>query len=256
MAQNHQGADDGRRPFRYTFLNQTHTDVSSLVRALAAHWKEGKAELSEGSLSEGFAPYDAEAASLCRQAERDCVADPQDDDWIFLDLLYRLDKGLKTFFKKGTPYSDLKVLGREILKDLREGDFSECRFWNGLLRKNILSDHGHRLFREAKSAKIASVLEGIGDPDTDDERTQILNTYAVGYFLANEISFVTDGKTVKTVPQLTQYMNALLDISYEALAEFCHTLIDYDNVPDVQLEAFLLACGKKEELAAWRADMD
>ena len=57
---------------------------------------------------------------------------------------------------------------------------------------------------------------------------------------------------MKNVGELANYMKGLLDSSYEEFEEFCHSLIDYDDTLDVQLEAWLIALGKRKELELWR----
>ena len=57
---------------------------------------------------------------------------------------------------------------------------------------------------------------------------------------------------MKSVSELTAYMKGLLDSSYEEFEDFCHSMIDYDDTLDVQLEAWLIALGKRKELDAWR----
>ena len=51
-------------------------------------------------------------------------------------------------------------------------------------------------------------------------------------------------------------MKGLLDSSYEEFEDFCHSMIDYDDTLDVQLEAWLIALGKRKELDAWRHNLN
>lgn len=271
--------------FCYKFLDTDYLSISDLVLALAEHWQEGKTELLNGSLERGLTSYDASLEKICLQAKKKCKDCPEDADWIFLSLIYQLDHSVDIFFNKGLQYCNIEVFGLEMMKTLRKQDFSSCRFWNGLLRQNILTKHKNQLFREQKSPKIKVLLDRISDPHSNDERTQILNSYILGYFLTNEITFVvrdTNAKPtaplimysknkvapqtntescalveieLKSISQLTQYMKKLLDISYEVFSEFCHTLIDHNDVLDVQLEAFLIACGKQNELLAWKNNL-
>ena len=238
--------------FRYLFTNTEYSDLPSLTRALAACWDEGKNELFTGALAEYFTSIDKDLAKIALQAADAYRAAPQDADWIFLDFLFRADDTFDVIYCKEKPYPNSKALGREILQALDSGDYSECRYLGGILRTSILKKHKKRLLREARSAKAEAILEQAGNPASVDKRTHILNAYLLGYYLAEEISFRVDGRTVKTISQLTQYMKSLLDVSYETLEKFCHTLIDYNDVLDVRLEAFLLALGKREELTAWK----
>ena len=50
-------------------------------------------------------------------------------------------------------------------------------------------------------------------------------------------------------------MKSLLDSSYEEFEAFCHSMIDYNDTLDVQLEAWLVALGKRNQLEVWRRNL-
>ena len=50
-------------------------------------------------------------------------------------------------------------------------------------------------------------------------------------------------------------MRELLETSYADFERFCHRMIDYNDTLDVQLEAWLIALGKRSELDLWRRQM-
>ena len=82
-----------------------------------------------------------------------------------------------------------------------------------------------------------------------------MNDYTMAYLLSGQKLFSIGSKQLKNVSELTAHMKTLLDSSYEEFEDFCHTLIDYDDTLDVQLEAWLIALGKRKELDAWRIQL-
>lgn len=238
--------------FRYPFANTEYTDLPSLTRALAEHWDDGKNELFTGALAEYFKFCNATLSEEAHQAEKAYKKDPLDADWTFLEFLCQADDTFHIFYCKGKPYLDVKILGQEILQALSEQDFSECHYFSGILRRRILPKYKNQLLREARSAKADAILEQIEDPASENERTQTLNAYLLGYYLSGEVFLRVGDRTVKSISQLTQYMKSLLDVSYETFEDFCHTLIDYNDVLDIRFEAFLLALGKRDELLNWK----
>jgi len=83
-----------------------------------------------------------------------------------------------------------------------------------------------------------------------------MNYYTMAYLLSGQKLFSIGNKKLKNVAELTAHMKSLLDSFYEEFEDFCHTLIDYDDTLDVQLEAWLIALGKHKELDAWRHSLN
>jgi len=82
-----------------------------------------------------------------------------------------------------------------------------------------------------------------------------MNYYTMAYLVSGQKLFALGEKRLRSVEELRDHMKVLLARSYEALEEFCHSLIDYDDTLDVQLEAWLIALGKRDELEAWRQSL-
>lgn len=237
----------------YRFVDVLYEDIHALAEALATCWEDGKKALFGGSFADLFQENEPLNASLCQNAKAEFEAFPADADWIFLDFLYRIDPDLKEFYFKGTAYTAFSTFGKDLLQALRRKDSTARDTLHGMLRRQILTKHMERLFGNSDRLEQAKVLEDVFSDENADERTLLLNDYAAAYLIADEISFETNGQILESIEQLTQYMKSLLDISYETFEDFCHTLIDYNDVLDPQLEAFLLALGKREALAVWRA---
>jgi hypothetical protein len=77
----------------------------------------------------------------------------------------------------------------------------------------------------------------------------------MAYRISGERVFVAGNNRFKNVNELATFMKKLLESSYEKFVEFCHSLISYDDVLDVQLEAWLIALGKSTELEKWRKQL-
>lgn len=83
-----------------------------------------------------------------------------------------------------------------------------------------------------------------------------MNYYVMAYLLSGQKLLNVGDKQLKNVTELVAYMKKLLDSSYEGFEDFCHKMIDYDDTLDVQLEAWLIALGKRKELDAWRHSLN
>ena len=83
-----------------------------------------------------------------------------------------------------------------------------------------------------------------------------MNYYTMAYLLSGQKLFSIGNKQLKNVDELTAHMKTLLDSSYGEFEDFCHALIDYDDTLDAQLEAWLIALGKRKELEAWRQSLN
>ena len=55
--------------------------------------------------------------------------------------------------------------------------------------------------------------------------------------------------------ELANYMRDVLDTSMERFEALCHRLVDYDGNLDLQLEAWLIAIGRQNEIEQWRASI-
>ena len=82
-----------------------------------------------------------------------------------------------------------------------------------------------------------------------------MNYYTMAYLLSGQKLFAIGDKRLKNVAELAAHMKGLLDSSYEEFEDFCHSMIDYDDTLDVQLEAWLIALGKRNELRVWREQL-
>ncbi len=240
----------------YTFLEQQYRDIPALVTALAAGWNDGKKQLYRGLLSAFFKNFNPEIAGFCMDAEEEATRTAGKDDIIFWDLLYKIYPELNGFYWMGQTYESLPALGRDMLERLWKKDSSNHAYWDGVLGNKLLSNYLRKVNSKNESLAVAvSALEASHAVANRGARDKMMNYYTMAYLLSGQKLYHVDGKWLKNVSELTAYMKSLLDSSYEEFENYCHTLIDYDDTLDVQLEAWLIAMGKRSELDAWRAQL-
>lgn len=241
----------------YAFLGQTYRDIPSLVTALASNWNDGKKQLYRGLLSTFFKNFNPEIAGHCIDAEEKATRDAGKDDIIFWDLLYQLHPELNGFYWKGQIYESLPALGRDILERLWRGDKENYAYWDGILGSKLLTHYLNRMKSKNKDLITAvDALETAHNVSYKSERDNLMNYYAMAYLFSGQKLLAIGEKRLKKVQELTAYMKELLDSSYEEFEDFCHTLIGYDDTLDVQLEAWLIALGKRKELEIWRQNLN
>lgn len=237
----------------YTFLGESYRDTASLVIALASNWKDGKKQLYRGLLSAFFKNFNPEVAGYCIDAEEEATRSSDKDDVIFWKLLYKIYPELNGFYWSGRIYESLPSLGRDMLEKLWSKDESDFPLWGGILRNQLLTNYLSIVKSKNESLKTAvSALEASHNTQSRSKRDTLMNYYTMAYLLSGQKLFAVEDKRLKNVAELTNYMKDLLDSSYDQFESFCHTLIDYDDTLDVQLEAWLISLGKRKELDAWR----
>lgn len=240
----------------YTFLGQGYKDIPSLVTALASNWNDGKKQIYRGLMSAFFKNFNPEIAGYCMDAEDEASRTAGKDDIIFWNLLYKIYPELNGFYWMGQIYESLPALGRDMLEKLWKNDKSNYAYWDSILGNKLLTNY--LTIVKSKNAGLsaaASALETAHSLANRSKRDTLMNYYTMAYLLSGQKLFSIGNKQIKNVSELTAYMKSLLDSSYEEFEDFCHSLIDYDDTLDVQLEAWLIALGKRKELEAWRSNL-
>lgn len=240
----------------YTFLGHGYKDIPSLVTALATNWNDGKKQLYRGLLSAFFKTFNPEIAGYCMDAEEEATRTAGKDDIIFWKLLYKIYPELNGFYWQGQIYESLPALGRDMLERLWKEDKSQYGYWDGVLGNKLLTNYLSIVkSKNAGLSAAVSALETAHSLNDRSKRDTLMNYYTMAYLLSGQKLFSIGNKQLKDVSELTAHMKGLLDSSYEEFEDFCHTLIDYDDTLDVQLEAWLIALGKRKELENWRAQL-
>ena len=110
------------------------------------------------------------------------------------------------------------------------------------------------LLKADKNKVLLNAVKGVEDEykiaDTQREKNKAL--YLMAYMLSGQKLMYIQGRTFRTVGELADYLKELLDESYDRFEALCHELIDYDDHLDAQLECWLLALGKRQELTKWK----
>ena len=251
------GVTAGKAIPTYNFLGREYKDIPSLVTALASNWNDGKKQLYRGLMSAFFKNFNPEIAGYCMDAEDEASRTAGKDDIIFWNLLYKIYPELNGFYWMGQIYESLPALGRDILEKLWKNDKSNYTYWDSVLGNKLLTNYLTTVkSKNAGLSAAASALETAHSLANRSKRDTLMNYYTMAYLLSGQKLFSIGNKQLKNVSELTAHMKSLLDSSYEEFEDFCHTLIDYDDTLDVQLEAWLIALGKRKELDAWRHSLN
>ncbi len=241
----------------YQFLGESYTDPAQLVAAFAKNWEEGKKQLFRGYITSHFRTYNQDIARKCQAAEEEAGRENGRDDIIFWKLLYQIHPKLKGFYWKGQTFESLPAFGRDVLEKLWDRDHSQFSYYASILGEKLLSQYV--LQAQPKNEKLKKAAAAIEDSyelektnGTDMRRTY----YLMAYTLSGQKLLLLDGEQFRTVGELAGYMRSVLDESYDRFESLCHRLIDYDGNLDFQLETWLIAIGKQNEIDKWRQSMN
>ncbi|MGN0422540.1 MAG: protein kinase [Lachnospiraceae bacterium] len=241
----------------YQFLGESYTDPAQLVTAFAKNWEEGKKQLFRGYITSHFRTYNQDIARKCQAAEEEAGRENGRDDIIFWKLLYQIHPKLKGFYWKGQTFESLPAFGRDVLEKLWDRDHSQFSYYASILGEKLLSQYV--LQAQPKNEKLKKAAAAIEDSyelektsGTDMRRTY----YLMAYTLSGQKLLLLDGEQFRTVGELASYMRSVLEESYDRFESLCHRLIDYDGNLDFQLETWLIALGKQDEIDKWRASMN
>lgn len=241
----------------YQFLGDSYTDPAQLVAAFAKNWEEGKKQLFRGYITSHFRTYNQDIARKCQAAEEEAGRENGRDDIIFWKLLYQIHPKLKGFYWKGQTFESLPAFGRDVLEKLWDRDHSQFSYYASILGEKLLSQYV--LQAQPKNEKLKKAAAAIEDSyelektnGTDMRRTY----YLMAYTLSGQKLLLLDGEQFRTVGELAGYMRSVLDESYDRFEALCHRLIDYDGNLDFQLETWLIAIGKQNEIDKWRQSMN
>lgn len=241
----------------YQFLGESYTDPAQLVAAFAKNWEEGKKQLFRGYITSHFRTYNQDIARKCQAAEEEAGRENGRDDIIFWKLLYQIHPKLKGFYWKGQTFESLPAFGRDVLEKLWDRDHSQFSYYASILGEKLLSQYV--LQAQPKNEKLKKAAAAIEDSyelektnGTDMRRTY----YLMAYTLSGQKLLLLDGEQFRTVGELAGYMRSVLNESYDRFESLCHRLIDYDGNLDFQLETWLIAIGKQNEIDKWRQSMN
>lgn len=240
----------------YTFLGQKYKDIPSLITALANNWDDGKKQLYRGLMSAFFKNLNPEIAGYCMDAEENITHNTGEDDVIFWNFLYKVYPELSGFYWAGQAYDSLQALGCDMMERLWKNDSSNFAYWDSMLENELLTGYLTKGGATNESLVAAvSALEAAHRISKGNQRDKLMNYYTVAYLLSGQRILRIGDKEFKNATELAPYMKELFDSSYGEFEDFCHKMIDNKDILDAQLEAWLIALGKRKELECWRQQL-
>lgn len=241
----------------FQFLGESYTDEGMLAAALVQNWEEGKKQLFRGYITAHFKLFDTETAQKCAAAEEAAQRENGRDDIIYWNLLHQIAPKEKGFYWKGYVFESLPAFGRDALDRLWSNDYSMFPYYASILSEKLLSQYvklmapkNETLKKAAAAIEDSYALEITNG--TDMRRTY----YLMAYTLSGQKLLFLDGQKFRTVGELAAYMKDTLETSRQNFESLCHRMVDYDGNLDFQLETWLIAIGKQNELEKWRTSMN
>ena len=236
----------------YQFMTETFTDEVKLVEALTKHWDEGKKHLFRGYLQKHFRGYNTELERACRDAEKELNSTNGKEDLIFWKTLYKINPKLKGLYWMGKTYESLPAFGSEVLEKLWNKDASDFQYYNSVLNERILTEYVQMV--SSDNEKVLSITRGLEDLyqiEETEHRRHLRTYYRMAYQLSGQKLFYYRGNKFRTTGELAKYLESVLAQSKDDFRAICHEFIDQYGNLDLQLETWLIAIGKENELRSW-----
>ncbi len=241
-------------PFR--FSGQDYTDLTRLSAALSEKWEDGKKSLFDGSLSDYFRSWNLDLARKVLAAA-DAGQQGENEDLVFWRLLYQIDPRRTDFCWTGRIYENLAALGREVLDRLWDRDPSLDAFYTELLDHRLLTRFvGMTMPKNERMKRTAGQIEAVYSDRLARGESVAGALYLMGYLLSGQKILLLDGTQIRTTGELAAYMRSLLADSLKKFEALCCRLADADGSLDPQLEAWLIALGRQDELERWSAALN
>lgn len=151
----------------------------------------------------------------------------------------------------------MPAFGRDVLEKLWDRDHSDFAYYASILGEKLLSQYVLQAQpKNEKLKKAAAAIEDSYELEKANETDMLRTYYLMAYTLSGQKLLLLDGEQFRTVGELASYMRSVLDESYDRFETLCHRLIDYDGNLDFQLETWLIAIGKQNELEKWRESLN
>lgn len=211
-----------------TFQYNQYSTIGSLVDALGQDWINGRKRLYRSFLTQKFAVFNTDYASICQDAEDVIKQDRNaNQDVEYFRVLYRLCPDLTSFHWKNVHYSNMRELGLDWLKGLRSGD---TEFLSNLaeimedglfsLKESITAEKGERAQQiraiEEKYRLAAAQRDELG------KRQQM---YVMAYLYAKTGELVTRFGSFYSLDELSDYVQQEMAKGEQAIEEIASELI-------------------------------
>lgn len=236
-------------PFHLIFAGRECRSAAELAQAMADAWDEARKGLLSGTLAEALDAVSLPAAAICREQTTAAAAGQITPDRAVLEAIHRLS-GERIAVWQGRRYANGIDLGSSLLQALRGTGMIPAHC------DSLLMSAAASLFaEEAQRPGLAALEARYAAPDcTLREKTCLM--YMVGFLLCGTAALVLEGETFYTVEQLASWLEGRAKRSSTAFTRACHRLLDADHLLDPQLEAWLIALGRRQDVALWQAEMD
>lgn len=235
-------------PFRCEFAGRLCSCRAELAQAMADAWDEARAALLASTLAGQLDASDLPAAALCRSLTARIAAGDITPDRAVLEAIRALS-GQPLIIWCSRRYASAQDLGGSVLQALR-GTGVIPAHCDSLMRGGAAS-----LFAdESQRTALAALESRYAAPDCSGrERTLLM--YMVGFLLSGVAAFVLEDETFYTVEQLSEWLESRAKRS-AAFTRVCHRMLDEDYLLDPQLEAWLIALGRRQDVALWQAEIE
>lgn len=235
--------------FLFTFAGRECHSVQELAQAMADAWDEARRGLLSSSLADALDAVSLSAAAICREETADVAAGYITPDRAVLNAIHRLS-GQPIVVWQGRRYASGADLGGSLLQALRGSGTIPVHFDSLMMSgaSSVFADEAQQPGLRGLEARYAA-------PDAAlREKTCLM--YMVGFLLCGTAALVMEGETFYTVEQLAAWLESRVKRSTAAFTRACHRLLDADHLLDPQLEAWLIALGRRQDVQKWQAEMD
>lgn len=236
-------------PFLFTFAGRECHSPYELAQAMADAWDEARKALLSGALAGELDAVSLAAAAVCREATAAVAAGEFTPDRAVLAVIHSLSGSAITVWQ-GRRYAHGIDLGSSLLQALRGTGTIPAHFDSLMMSgaASVFAEETHRPGLRGLEARYAA-------PDCSmREKTCLM--YMVGFLLCGTAALVMEGETFLTVEQLSAWLETRARRSTAAFTRACHRLLDMDHLLDPQVEAWLIALGRRQDVAKWQAEMD
>lgn len=233
----------------FVFAGRECRSLYDLAQAMGDAWEDARLALLGGALAQLLDTVDLGASAFCRELTAAIAEGCITPERAVLEAIHRFS-GEKLVIWQGRRYADSVDLGGSLLQALR-GTGVIPAHCDSLLMSGAAS-----LFAEdAQRSGLGALEARYAAPDCTT-REKICLMYMVGFLLCGMAAFVMEGETFYTVEQLAAWLEGCSRKSVAAFTRACHRLLDENHLLDPQMEAWLTALGRRQEVARWQAEMD
>lgn len=211
-----------------TFQYNQYNTIGSLVDALGQDWINGRKRLYRSFLTQKFAVFNTDYASICQDAEDAIKQDKNaNQDVEYFRVLYKLCPDLPAFHWKNVHYSNMRELGLEWLKGLRSGDAELLSDLAEIMEEGLFSlKESITAEKDERAQQIKAIEEkyrlAAAQKDELGKRQQM---YVMAYLYAKTGELVTRFGSFYSLAELSEYVQQEMAKGEQAIEEIASELI-------------------------------